>query len=155
VDIDVDRARWRGTLNFRVLHTLQIGVEVNPGVEEIGPLVTWFLLTETERRPAAFLGTSSDRIGTPEGNQSYYLTLAKYVPQLRSGPYVSLNWSDYDDAFNIPFGVNVELGRGFSVRPMYDGQRTHLMASWTNGRIGVSALYVWLENPGVSVSVGF
>ena len=151
----MDRARWRGTLNFRVLRTLMLGVEVNPEVEEIGPLVTWFLVTETERRPAVFLGTSSDRIGTPEGNQSYYLTLAKYVPALRSGPYVSLNWSEYDDGFNVPFGVNVELGRGFSVRPMYDGHRSHLMASWTNGRIGVSALYVWLEHPGVSVSLGF
>ena len=47
---------------------------------------TWFVLTETERRPALFLGTSSDRIGSPEGTQSYYLTGAKYLPIVRTSP---------------------------------------------------------------------
>jgi hypothetical protein len=38
---------------------------------------------------------------------------------------------------------------------MYDGQRTHLMGGWYGGRFGVSLLYVWLEEPGISISAGF
>ena len=67
VDTDVDRAKWRATLNYRVFSKLQVGVEFNAKADEVGPLVTWFLLTETSRRPALFFGTSSDRIGSPEG----------------------------------------------------------------------------------------
>ena len=132
-----------------------VGVEVNPVVEEIGPLFTLFVLTETETRPALFLGTSSDRIGSPEGKQSYYATAAKYLPFLRTSPYVTLNYSEWDEGFNVPFGATVELGEGFSVRPMYDGGRSHLMLNWAGGRFGASLLYVWLENFGVSVSAGF
>ena len=82
VDTDVDRARWRSTLNYRLLRTLQIGVEYNLAVSEFNPLATWFLTTESGWRPAAFLGTSSDRIGSPEGEQAYYVTVAKSLDPL-------------------------------------------------------------------------
>ena len=55
IDTELQRPRWRWTTNYRVIPTLQLGVEYNPVVGEIGPLVTWFLSTETERRPAVFL----------------------------------------------------------------------------------------------------
>jgi hypothetical protein len=155
VDTEIDRPRWRQTANYRLRPTLQVGLELNPAADEIGPLFNWFLVTETETRPAAFLGTSSDRIGSPAGEQSYYLTLAKYFPALRVGPYMTLNYSEWDERINFPFGLNAELGRGFVVRPMYDGQRTHLMAGWYGGRVGVSLLYIWLEEPGISISTGF
>lgn len=151
----MDRPRWRSTLNYALHPRLQVGVEVNPEVDEIGPLVTWFLLTEEDRRPALFLGTSSDRIGSPEGEQSYYLTAAKHHPSWPVSAYVSLNYSEWDEGFNFPFGAEVELGRGFSVRPMYDGQRTHLLLNYYRERYGVSLLYVWLEEFGVSFSLGF
>jgi len=48
VDTELDRPRLRFTLNRRIVPMLQAGVEVNPVVEEIGPLATWFLLTETD-----------------------------------------------------------------------------------------------------------
>ncbi len=132
-----------------------LGVELNPVVEEIGPLVSLFLFTETETRPALFLGTSSDRIGSPKGKQSYYLTTSKYIPWLHAAPYATLNYSEWDEGFNFPFGVNIEFGKGIFFRPMYDGQRTHLMGGVFRGRWGVSLLYVWLEEPGISVSFGF
>lgn len=151
----MERPRWRGTLGVRVVPTLQLGVEWNPAVGEVGPLVTWFLATETERRPAIFVGTSSDRIGSPEGRQSYYLTVAKYLPALRTAPYVTLNYSEWDAGWNVPFGAGVELGRGFTVRPMYDGRRSHLTGGWHGERFGVTLLWVWLEQAGLSVSAGF
>ena len=57
------------------------------------PLFSLFLLTETEKRPALFLGISSDRIGSPAGKQSYYATASKYVPALHASFYASLRHS--------------------------------------------------------------
>ncbi len=155
VDTGLPRSRWRATTSVRVHPTLQLGLEWNPVAEEAGPLVTWFWLTETETRPALFAGTSSDRIGSPPHTQSYYLTLAKYLPAVRLAPYVSLNWSEWDEAFNVPFGASVELGGGYSLRPMYDGRRSHLLGTWAGERWSATLIWVWYEKAGASVSVGF
>ena len=139
----------------RVLPKLQIGIEFNPGADEVGPLVNWFLVTERHGVPGVFLGTSSDRIGTDAGDQSYYLTAAKGLPWFPVSAYATLNWSEADEALNFPFGATLDLSHGFSVRPMYDGERTHLMASYGTERWVLSFLYVWLEHPGVSLGLGF
>lgn len=154
-DVAADRARWRSTLSYRLHRRVQVGVEFNPVVAEAAPLATLFLVTEEERRPALFLGTSSDRIGSPEGTQAVYLTAAKYLPFARLAPYVSLNYSGWDDAVNVPFGAGLELGGGVYVRPMYDGERTHLMAGWFGETWGASLLWVWLEDPGISFTLGW
>jgi hypothetical protein len=155
VDTELPRPRWRTTVNYRLIPTLQLGVEYNPVAGEVGPLMTWFVLTEGERRPAVFLGTSSDRIGSPEGTQAYYVTGAKYLPSLRTSPYVSLNYSEWDEGWNVPFGANLELGGGFSLQPMYDGDRTHLLGSFATARFSATLVWAWLERAGVAVSVGF
>lgn len=156
VDTDVERAKWRSTVNYRVLPRLQVGIEFNAKVEEVGPLVTWFLLTEGARQPALFFGTSSDRIGSPEGEQSYYLTAAKHAPKWPVSFYASLNYSEWDEGFNFPFGANVTLGRGFAVQPMFDGDRSHLLLHYSGlPRVSVSALWVWFERPGISLSTAF
>jgi hypothetical protein len=135
--------------------TLQLGVEYNIVAAEVSPLATFFVMTETERRPAVFVGTSSDRIGSPEGMQAYYVTAAKYLPFIRTAPYVTLNYSEWDEGLNIPFGASVELGKGLSLRPMYDGQRTHLLGSWSGTRVSVTLIWAWLESAGAAVSFGF
>lgn len=154
-DLAPDRARWRSTLTYRLHTRVQVGVEFNPVVKEVAPLATVFLETEKERSPALFLGTSSDRIGSPEGTQSYYLTLAKYLPFARLAPYASLNYSEWDGMFNFPFGIGLELGNGVYIRHMYDGERTHLMGGLFREHWGVSLLYVWLEDPGISLTFGW
>jgi hypothetical protein len=155
VDTELERPRWRLTASYRVLPTLQLGIEHNPVAEELVPLATWFLVTETESRPAAFLGTSSDRIGSPEGTQAYYLTVAKSFPALRASPYASLNYSEWDQGVNFPFGASFDLGRGFSFQPMYDGQRTHLLATYSTEHWTATLMWVWLEEVGVAASFGF
>lgn len=155
MDTELERPRWRATANYRVIPALQLGVEYNPVANEVGPLATLFLLTETETRPALFLGTSSDRIGSPKGTQAYYATAAKYLPLIRTSPYVSLNYSEWDDALNVPFGANVELGGGYSLQPMYDGHRTHLLGSYAASRWSVTLIWAWLERAGFAVSAGF
>jgi|TARA_B110000495_G_C22964418_1_gene565521 hypothetical protein len=151
----LQRPQWRFTANYRVHHRLQIGLELNPKAEEVGPLFTFFLLTESETMPALFIGTSSDRIGSPAGEQAYFATASKYIPALHASIYGSLNYSEWDSGFNVPLGFGMELGKGFSVRPMYDGDRSHLMLNYFTTQFGISLMYVWLETPGVSFSVGF
>ncbi len=155
VDTDLERPNWRSTLNYSLHERLQVGIEFNPEADKIGPLVTWFLATEGARRPALFLGTSSDRIGSPAGTQSYFLTAAKRHARWPVSAYVSLNYSEWDDGFNLPFGVEVDLGERFSVRPMYDGQRTHLMLNMRGRRVGASLIWVWLERVGFALTARF
>ena len=155
IDTELERPRWRSTASYTVIPTLQLGVEYNIVAAELSPIANWFALTETERRPAVFFGTSSDRIGSPEGTQAYYVTTAKYLPFLHTSPYVTLNYSEWDEGLNIPFGANVELGAGLSMRPMYDGQRTHLLASLATSRASVTLIWAWLESAGAAVSFGF
>lgn len=155
VDTELKRPRWRFTANYRVLRTLQLGVEFNAAAEELGPLVTWYVLTESHTRPALFLGTSSDRIGSPPHTQSYYLTLAKHIPRTPLAPYVSLNYSEWDEGFNVPFGMNVTLPMNFALRPMFDGDRGHLMLTYSYRQMSFSAMYVWFERAGVAASFGF
>ena len=154
VDTNLDRPRWRFTANYRLHQRLQIGAEFNLKAEEVGPLLTLFLLTETEKRPAFFLGTSSDRIGSPRGEQAYYGTFSKYLPFLHTSFYGSINYSEWDEAVNFPFGVAIEFGKGFSFRPMYDGARSHLLLNYFASNYGVSLIYAWLEKAGISVSIG-
>jgi len=155
VDTALDRPRWRSTLTHRILPTLQVGAEFNPSADEIGPLFTWFLLTEQGPRPAVFLGTSSDRIGSPAGEQAYFLTIARNLDPVPASVYVSVNYSEWDDGVNFPFGVNFEVVPRVTVQPMYDGERTHLLTTYSADRFSVSLLHVWLERFGVAASVGF
>lgn len=155
VDTPLDRPRWRFTGNVRLAPWLMLGAEANPAAGEFTPLATVLLVAEDARRPAAFLGTSSDRIGSPEDTQSYYLTVAKRLPWAPVAPYASLNYSEWDEGWNVPFGANVDLGRGLSLTPMYDGRRSHLLAGWAGARAGVQFVWAWYERAGVSVSAGF
>ena len=155
IDTDVDRARWRATGTVRVHPRAQVGLEYNIAVGEVDLLATVFLMLEDERRPALFLGTSSDRIGSPEGTQCYYATVAKRLGAWPVAPYVSLNWSEWDDGFNVPFGAHIDLSRGFGLQPMYDGDRGHLLAMWSGERVNVTAIWAWFESAGLAVTVGF
>jgi hypothetical protein len=134
---------------------LQVGVEFNAAVAEVSPLVTLFLLTEDDRRPGLFLGTSSDRIGSPEGATAYYATASRYFAGVGVSAYASLNYSEWDEGLNVPFGAAKEVGDRFALRYMYDGQRSHALADYTLDRVGVSLMWVWLEQFGVSLYAGF
>ena len=155
MDTELERPRWRFTANYRLHPRAQLGVEYNPAAGEVNPLATLFLLTETDRRPALFVGTSSDRIGSPEGTQAYYLTGSKMAPLVPLSAYGSLNYSEWDDGVNLPFGAEWFVWRGLSLRYMYDGQRSHLLGNWFGGSIGMSIMAVWMDTFGIAVHGGF
>ena len=142
-------------MNYQFLSRIQLGLEYNLATSEIVPLLNAFLLTETATRPALFIGTSSDRIGSPAGAQAYYFTLAKRLPRLPLSVYGTVNYSEWEDGFNFPFGATVDFGRGLSVRGMYDGDRSHLMFNYFYRQHGVSLMYIWLERFGISMSTAF
>jgi hypothetical protein len=56
---------------------------------------------------------------------------------------------------NCPFGAEWLIGRGFSARYMYDGQRSHMLGSWFGANIGVSLIAVWMDTFGIAVAGGF
>jgi hypothetical protein len=153
----IDRATWRNTLVYRVNPDLQVGLEYNPLADDLGPLANWRIARESAAGPAVILGTSSDRIGTPEG-RAYYLTLAKAMP-LRAGriisPYFGLLWSEYDDRLLFPAGASIPLGPGMSFHPTYDGHAFHLMASYAWDRFSATAILVRVRDPGMAFTVGF
>lgn len=155
IDTALERPRYRATLQRRVLPTLQLGVEWNPVAKEVGPLANWFLFTETDTRLALFFGTSSDRIGSPAGTQSYYATASRWFEPLNASAYVSLAYSEWDESLNVPFGATLSLPGGFALQPMYDGNRTHLLGIWSHERFSVTAIWAWLERAGIAVSAGF
>ena len=158
----MERPRWRFTLNYRIHQKLQFGVEYNPVAKEVSPLFNLFLMTEGEGiwRPALFLGASSDRIGSPADKQAYFLTLSKGWQTLPVSVYATLNYSEWNKelgktSVNIPFGMTVNLGQYLSVRPMYDGDRFHLMLNYFVDHYGISLMCIWLERAGISTSVQF
>ena len=104
---------------------------------------------------STFFGTSAARSGAPAGEHSYFATVSKYVPRLRTSFYGSLNYSEWDGSFNFPLGVGIELSKGFSLQPMYDGTRGHAMLNYFTERYGVSLMCIWLDTPGISFSAGF
>ncbi len=105
----IPRAAVRTTLTYRFHPRLQAGVEYNPRVGEVGVIANFLVLTETERRPALMIGTSTDRIGTPSG-QSFYATVSKNLQHetgLPIAPYVGAAFGTFDDRLRPIGGVNI------------------------------------------------
>lgn len=80
-------------------------------MSELSPTANYPLLFETANQPLILLGTSSDRVFSPEGTRSYTITFGKSLPNSRISPYLSINYSSWERGFNFPFGVN------FAVHP--------------------------------------
>lgn len=126
-DIPVDRARQRYTGMYALHETLSIGVEVNPLADDVGALVNWRAVDETERRPALILGTSSDRIGTTSG-RAYYATASKDIEQwtdLPVAPYVGGAYGEFDEEWVLIGGLRIRWGKKVSTTHMWDGHNLH------------------------------
>ena len=153
----IPRAAVRTTLTYRFHPRLSAGIEYNPRADEVAPLVNFLLLTETSKRPAVMLGTSTDRIGTPSG-QSFYATFSKNLRE-RTGmpiaPYVGVAYGTYDDRARPIGGLTIFLGKGFSLLTTYNGVQVHPLLNYSHGRHTLSLVMVKGRQPGVSYSVTF
>ncbi len=153
----IDRATWRNTLTYRFHPRFTAGVEYNPLAGKVSPLANIVALTETHKRPALILGTSSDRIGTPLG-QSFYLTFSKNLRHstgLPIAPYVGVAYGTFEDRARIIGGLNINLNERWSSTILFDGVRVHPIVNYTRGRHQLGAIFERGRNPGASYSISF
>ncbi|MBA2502172.1 MAG: hypothetical protein H0V27_04745 [Pyrinomonadaceae bacterium] len=153
----VDRAKWRNTLTYRFHPRLTAGVEYNPLAGKVSPLANIVALTETRKRPALILGTSSDRIGTPSG-QSFYATLSKSLERetnLPVAPYIGVAYGTYEDRLRVVGGLNIYFRERWSSTILFDGVRVHPTLNYTRGRHQFGVILERGRNPGLSYSISF
>jgi hypothetical protein len=153
----IPRAAVRTTLTYQLHSRLQVGVEYNPRAGEFAPLANLVVLTETQRRPALMVGTSTDRIGTPLG-QAFFATVSKNLKQatgLPIAPYVGASFGTYDHRLRPIGGLTVFLDRHFSVITTFNGVQVHPLLNFTHGRHALSLIMVKGRHPGMSYSIRF
>lgn len=154
---EIDRAKLRFTLTYRLHPRITAGVEYNPLADDVHPLANILVMDETLRRPAMIIGTSTDRIGTPSG-QAYYATFSKNLKRetrLPIAPYAGVMYGTYQDRFRPIGGVNVGITERFTLLTTYDGVHGHQMVNYSYGRNVFSYLLVRFRRPGVSWSITF
>jgi hypothetical protein len=160
VEGQIDRAAFRSTLTYKPMPRLSLGVEYNPLAGDINPLANWLAVKETEQRPAIMFGTSSDRIGTDEG-QSFFGTMSKSLKSwtgLPIAPYVGAAYGTYDYTLRAIGGVNVRLSERASSLLIFDGVNLHPTLSWAAGdqhQHMFSFLLVEGVHPGIAYSLTF
>ncbi len=153
----IDRAKWRNTLTYRLHPRFTAGVEYNPLAGKVSPLANLVALTETDQRPALILGTSSDRIGTPSG-QSFYATLSKNLRRetgLPLAPYIGVAYGTFEDRARIIGGLNLNFNERWSSTLLFDGVRVHPTVNYTRGRHQFGVIFERGRNPGASYSISF
>jgi len=148
------------TLTYRVIPRVSLGLELNPLNDyEVNPLLNAVALTETKTRPAWMFGTSSDRIGTPDG-QAYYSTFSKNLQTVTGGkvpiaPYAGASYGTFDYKLRAIGGFWAGFGKGFSTTFIWDGVDLHPTIDYRYKRHVFTALWVRLEELGVAYSIVF
>jgi hypothetical protein len=144
-------------LTYKFLPTLSAGIEYNPRAGKVSPLANWLAVSETARRPALMLGTSSDRIGTPSG-QSFYATVSKNLKRetrLPLAPYAGVAYGTYEDRLRPIGGLNIGFVEEVTALIIFDGVHVHPMLNFSRGRHIASFILVRGRDPGVSYSISF
>jgi hypothetical protein len=153
----ISRASVRTTLTYKVLRGLSAGVEYNPRADEVNVIANWVALYETEKRPALIFGTSSERIGTEEG-QSFYATLSKNLQRethLPIAPYVGVAYGTKVDGLRPIGGLNINFTDKLSATVIFDGVHVHPLLNFNHDRHAVSLILVKGRDPGISYSISF
>lgn len=140
---------------YRVTPRLQVGLEGNIAAEEVGPLLNWIVTPEATNTPMVTFGTSSDRIFSPKGEQAYYVTAAKGIPNTPLAPYVGLSWSTWEDRLLFTAGMNVALAPEWDLLQMYDGRNSHSLLTYKTERVNYTVMLVRMRHIGFSVGIGF
>lgn len=154
----VNRAAVRTTLIYRWRPRIHFGVEYNPKVGEVHPLLTLIPVTETANRPAIIVGISSDRIGTPKGS-SFYVTASKDLENwtgLPIAPYGGVVYGTYEHKFRAIGGLNIRLRKDLTALLQFDGVKLHPTLTYTfNDTHSLTFLMIRGTSPGVSYTFSF
>ena len=137
---------------------MHFGIEYNPKVGEVHPLLTVIPVTETVNRPAIIMGISSDRIGTPEGS-SFYLTASKDLEHwtgLPIAPYGGIVYGSYDHRWRPIGGLFARLPHRFTALVQFDGVKVHPSLTYTfNDTHALTFLMIRGQDPGVTYTFSF
>ena len=148
----------RSTLIYRWKPRIHFGVEYNPKVGEVHPLLTLIPVTETKNRPAIIVGYSSDRIGTPKGD-SFYLTASTDIENwtgLPIAPYAGVVFGTFEHRFRAIGGMNIRLRKNLSSLIQFDGVKVHPTLSYAfDDTHGVTFLMIRGRNPGITYTFSF
>ena len=154
----VERAKVRTTLMYRPHPQISLGVEYNPYVGEVRPLLTLIPVRETANRPAIVFGISSDRIGTPEGT-SFYLTASKDLTNwtgLPIAPYGGIVYGTYEKKWRPIGGLNIRIRDNLTSLIQFDGVKVHPMVTYNfNDAHGLTFLMIRGKSPGFTYTYSF
>jgi hypothetical protein len=146
------------TLMYRWKPWLHFGVEYNPKVGEVHPLITLIPVRETKNRPAIVIGYSSDRIGTPEGD-SFYITASKDLEHwtgLPIAPYFGVVYGTYEHRARPIAGLNMRLRKDLSSLIQFDGVKVHPTLTYTfNDTHSLTFLMIRGKSPGLTYTFSF
>ena len=154
----VDRAAVRATFIYRWHPRVHVGLEYNPKVGEVHPLITLIPVTETRNRPAIIFGISSDRIGTPSGT-SVYLTASKDLQHwtgLPIAPYAGVVYGSYEGKVRPIGGLNIRFPKSFAGLMQFDGVKLHSGLTYTfNDTHALTFLASRNKEPGLTYTFSF
>ncbi len=153
----LNRAKWRNTLTYQLTPRFSVGIEYNPLAGKVSPLANFVAVTETEKRPAIILGTSSDRIGTPSG-QSFYATVSKSLERetgLPIAPYIGVTYGTFENRARVIGGLNVYFTNSLSSTILFDGVKVHPLVNYTYKRHQFGFMLVEGKKPGLTYSISF
>ena len=135
-----------------------IGLEYNPRVGEVHPLVTMIPVTETLNRPAIIIGISSDRIGTPRGT-SIYITASKDLKHwtgLPIAPYGGVVWGSYENKLRAIGGLSFRFRRDLTGLVQFDGVKVHPSMTYSvNDAHALTFLMIRGKHPGITYTFSF
>lgn len=148
----------RTTFIYRWHPRVHVGLEYNPRVGEVHPLLTLIPVTETANRPAVIIGISSDRIGTPRGT-SFYVTASKDLEAwtgLPIAPYGGVVYGTYEDKLRPIGGLNIRLPKRFTSLVQFDGVKLHSSMTYSfNDTHSLTFLLIRNKQPGVTYTFSF
>lgn len=148
----------RSTLIYRWKPRIHIGVEYNPKVGEVHPLLTLIPVTETKNRPAIIFGYSSDRIGTPKGD-SFYVTASKdlqYWTGLPIAPYFGVVFGTYEHRFRAIGGMSIRFRKDLTSLIQFDGVKVHPTLTYVfNDTHSLTFLMIRGTKPGMTYTLSF
>ena len=148
----------RATFVYRLHPRVHVGLEYNPRVGEVHPLLTLIPVTETVNRPAVIIGISSDRIGTPRGT-SFYVTTSKDLQHwtgLPIAPYAGVVYGTYEGKLRPIGGLNIRLPKRFTSLIQFDGVKLHPSLTHSfNDTHSLTFLLIRNKQPGVTYTFSF
>lgn len=167
VENQSDASTWRHTIKYRIIPTLQIGLEINSKTGDVEPLISWLAIQETDTRPALILGSGTNGVSQPgsasdDSERTFYATVAKHifdVGDIGVSPYASLVYLGETDEFAGIYGVTLDTplpnGDSASAVLFYDGNEGHLLLNYHRGRHTIGFILKNMEDLGVSYSIAF